>query len=295
MEARPSNDSLMRSTLSKGLHAPAPFGQNVLDPPTPNDLIVCSVKGCISKPFKRQAELNRHMKKHEGKTDYPCLAVGCKRTGTQAFTRPDKLKAHVIAGHHDDDLFKCYKPDCSVELPRGVFALHYSDWNNGPIGDVFYSLREMRKCPIPKCTFWLIRTYWSQSEQYGLEDLQAHLLEKHDARGRANFAGLLRQAGYDSITAEVMCPICPTNNRFARHEDFYAHYFLQHFHGPICDDHSDASCPDTCQGREDYWRLTHSSSIPEEVRQHRRTILSIWPAFPRSSVWNDVRCQSKQE
>ncbi|CAO2648718.1 Nn.00g096670.m01.CDS01 [Neocucurbitaria sp. VM-36] len=266
-------------------HTPEPTAQNVPTSPSLEGLHVCHVDGCNLKTFNRKADLERHMRKHEGKTDYPCLAVGCKRTGSRAFTRPDKLKAHIIAGHHDEDVFQCNETDCDVQLSRDLFALHV--FIHCHIHRIFWSMRYIRKCPIPKCPFWL-------KTSKGLGLLQAHLLEKHDATGRATFAGLLKQAGYDPGTAEVLCPICPANNRFARHEEFHAHFYQCHFVGPECVNHTDAWCSDACFGRKSIWRLTESTIVPNESRQHRRAILSIWPEFQYAPVWNDIKCQSKQ-
>jgi hypothetical protein len=66
-----------------------------------------------------------------------------------------------------------------------------------------------------------------------------------------------------------------------------------HFHGPVCgsDYHSTSgeSCPPNCYGRQPDRRLSRCTMIPDEVKQHRRTILRVWPDFDRYPVWDDIQ------
>jgi hypothetical protein len=98
----------------------------------------------------------------------------------------------------------------------------------------------------------------------------------------------------------VACPICPAIGCFLRHEDFYEHFMQYHFRGPVCGkyDHgrSSESWPQDCYGRKSDWRLVGCTMIPDEVKQHRRTILRVWPNFCRYPVWKDIQqCTSRSK
>jgi hypothetical protein len=234
----------------------------------------CSAKGCTAKPFKRRAELQRHELKHKpDRQAYPCTAVGCNRIGARAFYREDKLKDHMLAGHDENTLFACSSAAnrlCKIVLPRDVMGIH--SWPN--------SLNNFRVCPIPRCSF-RVYTRWKTSP---LDDLQNHLRAKHDAKGRANCSDLISAKGYLPATVDVVCPMCCEQATFRTHVEFYRHFSKYHFHGPAEIEDIDFN---------DQWefklQLRRCTFVPDEVRQHRRTILSLCPAFDAYPVWEDVK------
>ncbi|KAF2134131.1 hypothetical protein P153DRAFT_363116 [Dothidotthia symphoricarpi CBS 119687] len=245
----------------------------------PTKVFLCGFESCKSKPFKRRAELHRHELKHGKKPDFPCMAQGCKRGGNKGFHRKDKLVDHMLHGHDEDTLFKCEEPGCNVELTRDVLPIHVH-W-----GNIYASLKYWRKCPMPRCPFKVF------AERKSLDTLQNHLLEKHDVNGRANFAKVIAERGYDFNTCRIKCPICPHDNQFAIHADFYAHFMRHHFDGPVCALDEDASCLKNCGGRNANFRLSRCTSVPDEVREHRRKLLSLWPDFAIYPVWDDLKCR----
>jgi hypothetical protein len=231
--------------------------------PTHAGLFTCDVDGCTSKTFKRRGDLTRHSKTHGSQRRHDCPALHCDRTGKRGFTRRDKLTDHILAGHDDDTMFAC--PTCHKSLSRDLFSIH--KWFQ------FWGHQYYRTCPLPRCSFKLNVSDFSK---FAMDDLQVHLLE-HDLKHRLSFANLLEQRGYDARTCKVVCPICPTNSLFSDCEEVSHHFMQTHFHRSACGWHADASCGTDCYGRtvfDCWWKCT---SIPNEVRQHRRTILRIWP------------------
>jgi len=252
--------------------------------PTPDLLLTCSTRGCNAKPFKRHAELRRHELKHRtDRRSYPCTALDCNRIGVRAFYRGDNLKDHMIAGHDDNTLFECPSATTKswkVLVPRDIMAVHLER-------DYLHvkhlrSLNDFRGCPIPKCSF-RVNTF---TMALALDKLQNHLRAKHDAKGRANYSDLILARGYRAATVHVTCPVCADVAEFQTHYEFYCHFMEVHFHGRTGFSYD----------REDlmYWQsrliLEKCSFVPEEVRQHRRTILSLWPSFARYPVWQDIIC-----
>jgi len=184
------------------------------------DDLTCDLEDCRAGPYKRWADLERHQRKHSSQYRFECSAQYCKFTSARAFPRKDKLREHILAGHDDDTILKC--PDdheCVVHITRDYLALH---------GETFSGLQKFRKCPIPKCSFKL------NAARQSLDLLLQHLLEKHDARGRAKVAALLSQRGYDHATLQIMCPVCTDDlSLFEDYVDFYQHFLLNHTIGAI--------------------------------------------------------------
>ena len=256
--------------------------------PTNALLLTCATKGCKAKPFKRRGDLQRHERKHRiDRQSYPCTAVGCNRIGVRAFYRSDKLKDHMLAGHDDDTLFEC--PSATTEsrkivISRDLMAVHlakrYFHVRH------LHSLNEFRGCPIPKCSFRVN----TDNNALALDKLQNHLRAKHDAKGRANCSDLISARGYRATTVDVACPICGDLAEFQTHYEFYCHFMEVHFHGRT------GFSYDRKDRKHWYWhcqsrfKLEECSFVPEEVRQHRRTILSLWPAFAHYPVWQDIKC-----
>ncbi|KAH7073039.1 hypothetical protein BKA63DRAFT_492364 [Paraphoma chrysanthemicola] len=241
--------------------------------------LTCDFDGCSSRPFKRRGDLARHKKKHAyGRRS--CPAEECVRVGSRGFTRIDKLRDHMLAGHDDETTFECIQ--CPLRLPRDLMGVHVHGW---------YGFDGYRTCPLPRCSF-KVNVRWDTETQ--LDKLAFHLQEKHEPKQRNDFANLLRQRGYDAQTCDVVCPLCPGIDFSLKHEDFQRHFMRMHFHCQVCGspkwvkNHS-ATCTHNFYGRESDRRLSECTDVPDEVKQHRRTILRVWPGFARYPVWDDIK------
>ncbi|XPS79249.1 hypothetical protein M3J09_011235 [Ascochyta lentis] len=261
---------------------------------------VCHVPRCRLKTFKRRAELTRHELTHANKRHFPCLAQDCK----YAFTRKDKRVDHMRAGHDKETLFVCPTPNCLAVLTQDTLPLH--------VQQLAYTQKH-RSCPIPRCKLGLI-----VGPQSSLDLLQDHLKNDHDARGRAKFVGLLLDRGYDHTSLQVICPVCPDNGGFDHHADFYRHFLIYHIPKdascPLCpgkgamspeeveihyqhqkydvEQHTTKALPTMAQGYGNgiaCKALRSCEVVPEEVRKHCRTVLSLWPDFEDHPVWSDIK------
>lgn len=235
---------------------------------------VCDAPGC-SKRFKRRGDLKRHKLSHASEQIHSCSVPNCSRIRPKGFARKDKLIDHMLAGHDEDTLFAC--PDCSATLTRDLASKHKLS-----------KLRNFRTCPMPRCSFKLVCL-----ANDDVDALQQHLQQKHGPRARNASSDLLKRRGYDAPTAQVLCPACPLPVLFSRTKDFQEHFFKAHYHGPACARHHDTSCHVYCGGRTVFERLIVRDRIADEVRQHRRAIMRIWPAFQWSRVWEDIECPGK--
>jgi hypothetical protein len=249
--------------------------------PGPDKYFVCDMAGC-ARPFKRLPDLRRHSKKHGAQQKYDCLAVDCTRTGERGFVRRDKLVDHMLAGHDEHALFSCLA--CGVKLPRGLFAIHNLSSAMYPTLDYY------RTCPL-RCSFKVYACPWKTADLKNMDKLQHHLLEKHDLKERVQYINLLEQRGYDARTCEVICLVCTSKCRFFGHEEFAEHFMQAHYFGPACGMHdSDRSCLEDCPFPGIHWRLSKCTSITDQVRRHRCSILGLWPSFYRYPVWEDIKC-----
>lgn len=245
------------------------FQQEIGDRAAKEDVrLVCDHTKC-SKTFKRRGDLVRHQKLHAGLRGFPCTAQECGFS----FTRNDKLHDHIRAGHDCESLFACPRRNCSALLTRDVLPMH---------GGRYLLLRWFRQCPLPRCGF-RVRTS-------DLDNLQQHLLDSHDAKGRGRFASLLLDRGYDHASAGIVCPVCFDPKLITTHKDFEEH---------LVDNH----CGTFRQYEQrDYWLTTMwyyvhlgkrerrvYEGIPQGLRDHRRTILSLMPSFDSHPVWNDIK------
>lgn len=252
-----------------------------------NPNLVCDHPRCGSKVFKRKGDLTRHQKLHEQRRNFPCMAQECDFS----FTRNDKLMDHIRAGHEAEDLFAC--PDCSMLLTRDVLPLHGYTTYIKPKD--YSSLDRYRQCPLPRCKF---RTPTSSS---GLDRLRDHLLKDHDPKGRKRYEPLLASRGYDHQSANIVCPICTESTTFDEHKEFGFHFLEMHclYFSAV---NSDPRCdPQICRAIKDgdsdpwswQWRWQKWDVITDEQREHRHTILSLFPAFGTHPVWEDIkRCCS---
>lgn len=174
----------------------------------------CGVHGCSSKTFKRYTELLRHQKKHNASREFSCAALQCRRTGSDGFTRKDKLIDHMLAGHNEEDAFPCPNPGCAVSLTRDMMTLHtHQDTPATRLG--LY-----RVCPMPKCSFRIHA--WRKP----LDELRRHVTEDHQREGRKAFAGLLKRRGYEPVAVDVVCPLCAHASQ--SHEQFQVHLVGAH-------------------------------------------------------------------
>jgi hypothetical protein len=258
----------------------------------------CDSQGCKSKTFSSRTDLYRHQQAHETNIWYSCAAEDCLRKGKKGFYREDKLIDHMIAAHDNDTLFAC--PDNHLSrhglrrkcggllFTRDIMAIHALD---GYQHRSLARLNEYRDCPLPKCPY---RIYLGR-QGASLDPLQAHLINKHDAKGRQNFTGRIRERGYDAATGEIICPLCPGETRLADHSSFYHHFFVAHFDGPVMSvDASDniPACLKNRYGKAGWNGFAGCTSVSDGVRQCRRTILSLWPNFADYPVWEDVKACS---
>ncbi|ERF75109.1 hypothetical protein EPUS_07798 [Endocarpon pusillum Z07020] len=164
----------------------------------------CKFPGCVSKKsFKRKYELERHMQKHSRQETFDCPAVNCKYRGPKAFYRPDKLKAHVLAGHDEQTLFACPVAGCfsaSRLLSRAFLSVHMRN-HDLPVGKyrgylpALGSLDRFRTCPVEKCL-----------KKLSPDSLQGHVLQHTEAE-RAACRIKIAAAGLDHLSGCVICPI----------------------------------------------------------------------------------------
>jgi hypothetical protein len=271
-------------------HEPTPeCGDRNIAPRAHKPSFTCDFQGCKSKTFSSKADLRRHKLTHDTKTWYSCAAKDCSRKGKKGFYREDKCVDHMIAAHDNDTLYAC--PDdhygrakCGgAILTRDVIAVHAKGTDR-----TLSHLNEYRDCPLPKCPY---RIYLGRKGK-SLDAFQAHLIGDHEAKGRENFARCIRERGYDAVTGDIICPACPGDARFADHSSFYHHFFADHFHGPATGINASNNIPPCLvfgQGYISIIALESCTFVPVEVRQCRRTILSLWPIFKFYPVWEDIK------
>ncbi|KAF7504261.1 hypothetical protein GJ744_002519 [Endocarpon pusillum] len=163
----------------------------------------CDFPGCPSKKtFRRKYELQRHMKKHTQQKRLDCPAVNCKFRGPKAFYRPDKLKAHVLAGHGEQTLFACPVAGCfSARTPlssRAFLSVHIRNHSLGQYGGylpALGSLDQVRTCPVESCL-----------KKLSPYSLKGHVLQHTEAE-RAAYRIKIAAAGLDHLSGCVICPV----------------------------------------------------------------------------------------
>lgn len=236
-------------------------------PETIESEYVCEHPRCSSKPFKRKGDLTRHKKLHGQQREFHCTAQGCNFS----FTRKDKLCDHRRAGHAAETLFACSNPACRMLLTKDILPLHYASAE--------YYLSRYRQCPLPKCNFRI--RYRIHDPRLDLDELRDHMLNSHDLQGRMRFATYFLSRGYDPERIKMVCPICPDAGQFDTHEDIQTHFMNVH-------------CSDVPKGMSVFkWGELRGCTVTDELRVHRRTILSLWPQFESHPVWNDIKSCSQ--
>lgn len=303
---RPSDapDLLQRSSIDDQEMQSTVVARNDLmmhDDKTP---ILCDVEGCNAGPYGRHAELQRHKQQKHMEPRFPCTAIGCGRTGKRAFPRVDKLKDHIVAGHSLDTKFRCPKA-CSQVLTRDLMVIH------APSDLAWPSVEKIRACPMPKCPF---RVNVIGKKVHQMDDLIVHLQQEHDNNNRSKHKTMISKRGYDSATGYITCPIClPLVVHFSKHVDFYQHVFQAHMQSiqPLNDDQmklltshefffrrhynirhiklltrSYRACGVSVRFQLEEW--FEDAQVPDEVKNHRLVLLSLWPIFCYFPVWDDV-------
>lgn len=261
-------------------HSVSPSGSQI-------QLFACHELGCKSQPFKRIADLNRHKRKHGSLQRFDCPASDCERTGKRGFSRADKLADHTLAGHSESDWFSCAV--CEVLLIRAEYEVHLMGMGNQENSSAHLRPRAYRTCPMPRCSFKVHLGSVRIPRSTQMDLLQQHLLEKHDLQARSHFSEVLEQRGFDTRSGEIICPLCPSSCRFQKCGDFEDHFMRVHFRGPVCGRHGADRCEAMCLWRSSVNRISVCTSVPDEVRQHRLTILRIWPLFAYYPVWDDIK------
>lgn len=239
----------------------------------------CDFSGCKrgSFPYKHKGDLNRHKKKsHKCERHFRCAALECN----YSFTREDKLRDHIRAGHDDETLFACLEQDCQALLTRDLLIVH----KGTRLSRGSDTMSTVRQCPLPKCSF---RVRFGRFARVfpALDALQQHLLDCHDVKGRKRLAPLLEERGYHYESANVVCSVCPEFSDFETHEDFRVHFLLNHCLHPNMPTEGQLRA-----GERFWWGLCETAGI-DKLREHRRTVLSLFPDFRSHPVWEDIeRC-----
>lgn len=182
---------------------------------------MCNFPDCKrdSLPYKQKNNSNRHKKSHEQKRRFKCTVLECNNS----FTREDKLRDHIRAGHDYETIFACPQRDCQALLTKDLMCMHtYNiDW---PGNDL---TQRLRQCPLLKCSFYVRYVRFSNSSGR-LDTLRQQLLDNHDIKGRKRFASLLADRRYHHESADKLCPICPDFSSFKSHEEFRIHFLVDH-------------------------------------------------------------------
>lgn len=259
--------------------------------------LLCDFEGCKSKPFRRRGDLKRHQLDHNSNIVFNCPADDCSRTGSKGFKRLDKLKDHVLGGHKRETHFRCLAGwhqglrTLPHTLPRDLFAIHMY-YRSGLESRMLYSTMYYRDCPIPRCHFRI-----NVSKERTLDSFQVHLTTKHSFQWRTGYTSFIGSRGYDATTGNVVCPICTKHFQYPGHSAFYRHLIDAHLNGLALPEavrgnikpHSNYTYGLSMDVLEVGSALRSCTQITEEIRQHHRTILSLWPLFEVHPVFDEIR------
>lgn len=258
---------------------------------------ICDFEGCKSKPFKRGGDLNRHQLGHSSQSLWSCPAEDCSRTGNNGFTRLDKLKDHIIAGHKRETHFICPSEGehCRVAgqtLPRDLIAVHISShvsYMDNRVMGILRKTTKFRDCPLLRCPFRI-----DVKREGTLDSLQRHFITEHSSRARVDNSILIGSRGYDAATGNVVCPICAYHFQYPGHLAFYRHLIDNHLDGLGLPEEAKINI-NPYHSWVDYAAcmveiaLNASTQVGEGIREHQRTILNLWPLFEAHPVFDEIR------
>lgn len=200
----------------------------------------CDFPDCTHEgTFPRTWELRRHMesKHHVGAKRFVCCAERCLNKQSQspwAFTRSDKLTAHVKATHNRDTIFAacpidgCNLGHCTLETLGVHIARAHKDCEAGR------AILNASSCKVRKCPLWRC------GKHVKTRDLQGHVAghPKHDvlaATLELNHEGLVvkhaavssqQDSAHLGLVINVPCPICNTTSDDMDH--FVTHFWANH-------------------------------------------------------------------
>ena len=133
--------------------------------PQSNSAVKCPHNCDHKGTFKRDYELNRHIRTQHGNTVYKCPFSGCYRKAIPTtFKRPDKLTAHIrtvhMRTHHESEL-RCPMDACAARpMTFDLLAVHMAQThsteytpNEDPLFNAIQNAGPLkyRKCPIWHC------------------------------------------------------------------------------------------------------------------------------------------------
>ncbi|KAF2733354.1 hypothetical protein EJ04DRAFT_273291 [Polyplosphaeria fusca] len=172
---------------------------------------------------------------------------------------------------------------------------------------VLRSFSMARKCDLKKCKRW-----------FGTEDtssIQQHLLQHSDTDRRAQ-GEIIKNIGYDPVTADIVCPIC--DQHFSRFPQFLLHLENHHltteavywfsFKGDITPDDKSITqymwrgwhcmdggseecycrhCGDYASSQTNTWIDHHLGflSMADDIKAARACILRLIPAFEDHPIY----------
>lgn len=169
------------------------------------------------------------MKKHAPPISYPCPVLGCAYTEQNALYRSDKLKVHLRMSHTDDALYQCPVQACTIrilplDLMSGHARLHHQSKHQSieVLGGYKKNLGAVvARCPIGSskaCKKWT-----------GPAGLSSHILG-HSEEDRTKFRAEFEDAGFDSVSGNIVCPIC--SDLILDNEEFATHIHTRHLLEP---------------------------------------------------------------
>lgn len=179
--------------------------------------------------FSRKYELARHMRKHAPPVSYPCPVLGCAYTGQNALYRPDKLKVHLRMSHTDDALCQCPVQTCTVrilplDLMSGHARLHLRREHQSI--EVLGGYKKNLGAVVARCPIGSSKACKKWTEPAGLS---SHILG-HSEDDRTKFRTEFEEAGLDSVSGHIVCPIC--FDPILDDEEFATHIHTRHLLEP---------------------------------------------------------------
>jgi len=276
---------IMRLTLFRSLDAKSGFK--------------CDYPGCKYRgSFTRKFELQRHSLKHTERTKYPCPIQLC----AESFYRTDKLRLHLRRSHKDDDQASCPVSECGTHgLPWILLRVHMRNHRSYKmVKEEIISIgnfnTDERGCPVQSC----------QQKHVTAQSMSQHL-QSHDFQERTENKRSILEAGYDPLSAKIICPVCQT--QWVTHEDFKNHAESVHivtdlahlrefrnsykWSGDVFWRYEECpfteawlrKCCDSLTDPKHYLNFLHD---PEDLRPYRITLLKLLPELGVHPVFDDI-------